>query len=179
MKHPIAVGFLNEDHVNRKTLILGAAILAAFTILLIAGSVLLKEWKARQPEVSHRVPLPRLGYCTPDGLTPCILSFTLDAYGKMAINVLTDGSGSDFHIKVQRGEAEDFYECRKARPYAVRVACMGKAMPAGEPLQFLLVSNQGNLPLAQGTFPIIGLALATPEVIPTPTFVPAFDHPPR
>jgi hypothetical protein len=41
-------------------------------------------------------------------------------------------------------------------------------MPVGETLQFLVISKRKDIPLAEGRFPIIGLALATPEVAPTP-----------
>ncbi len=52
-------------------------------------------------------------------------------------------------------------------------------MPVGEALSFLLVSAEEDMELAEGTFPIIGLAIATPEIFVTPTFIPVFDRPPK
>lgn len=172
-------GISSEDHVNRNRLIAGLIILAVFIFLVISGSALFREWKSRQAQVGHREPLPSLGYCTPEQLTPCILSFSIDTNNRMVINILTDGSSANFHMKIRYGEQERLYECQKARSFAVRISCVGETMPAGEQLQFLMVSNQGNLPLAQGNFPIIGIALATPEPARTPTAIPFFDRPPK
>jgi hypothetical protein len=140
---------------------------------------LLVESRSRQAQVGHREPLPALSYCTPEQLRPCILSFTLDADGRMVINVLRDPSSPDFYITIKQDRGEYTYECLKGRRSSVSTSCTGEPMPVGQPLQFLMASKKESIPLAQGTFPIIGLALATPEPVRTPTAVPSFDRPPR
>jgi hypothetical protein len=57
-------------------------------------------------------------------------------------------------------------------------SCRGETLPIGEPLQFLMLSKK-NIPLAEGSFSIIGLPIATPEIAVTPTFNPDLDRPPK
>jgi hypothetical protein len=147
---------------------------------LVAAPVLRREWKSRQAGTGHREPLPRLAYCSPLQTRPCILSFNLEADGELAINLRTENlSPPDFNIKIRRGESENFYVCRRTSRFSLSVICTGEAMPVGEALQFLMLSKKDNGLLAEGTFPIIGLALATPELASTPTFIPSWDRPPR
>ena len=159
----------------------GVVILVILTIVMIAGSIiLLREWNSRQAQVGHREPLPGLSYCSASQIRPCILSFNLDANRNMVINILTDGSFfSDFYMKVRHEEGEYIYKCQRARQFSINVSCTGETMPVGEPLQFLVVSTGEDIPLAQGSFPIIGLALATPEFAMTPTPIPFFNRPPK
>jgi len=148
-------------------------------ILVISGSViLLKDRNSRQARVSGREPLPRLSYCSSTQNTPCILSFNLKPDGNMVINILADSSSiPDFYMKIRHNESESIFECQKVKGFSTSVACLGRAMPPGEPLQFLVVSRNEDVLLAEGSFPIIGLAVATPEVAPTPTpYVPFNPH---
>jgi len=157
--------------VNRNRWIAWLAILAVFMNLVISGSVLLlRTWNSRQAHVDGREPLPRLSYCSSTQDTPCILSFNLKSDGNMVINILTDSSSApDFYIKIRHKESESIYKCQKVKGFPTSVACVGKAMPPGEALQFLMVSRNEDVLLAEGSFPIIGLAVATPEFAPTPT----------
>ena len=160
---------------------MGLAILAVFVILIISGSILLlRPWTSGHGQIGHRVPLPPIGYCPADQAEPCIVSFTLDPDGTMVINIRTENrSLPTFNLKIKRGEDENFYVCRRANGFSLNIICTGQAMPAGESLQFLLLSKRDNTLLAEGTFPIIGLALATPEPAMTPTIIPAWDRPPK
>jgi hypothetical protein len=156
--------------VNRNQLITGLVILAAFTILVISGSVLVREWNARQAHVGQRKPLPRLSYCSSDQVKPCILSFNLDADKNMVINVLSESPSSvDFYIKIMTSTGENTYQCQRPKGLSNSIACVGQAMPVGEILQFLLVSRREDILLAEGRFPIIGLALSPPEVASSTT----------
>jgi hypothetical protein len=85
----------------------------------------------------------------------------------MLINFLIDRSSPSFYIKIKYKLGENIYQCRKTKGNSTSVSCIGKAMPAGEILQFLLISRSKDITLAEGSFPIIGLALATPEDAPT------------
>lgn len=160
----------NEGHVDRKRLIAGAALFVLLMILCISGSsLLLNEWRGKRGQVGHRIPLAGLGYCSSQQVRPCILSFNLNPGGGMVINVLVRGSTPDFYVRVNHDAGEDTYECRHAGLYSTRVLCTGKTMPVGKTMSFRLVSIEEDTTLAEGSFPIIGMALATPQVYFTPT----------
>jgi hypothetical protein len=162
------MGFIKEVDVNRNRLIVGLVILAALMILMICGSViLLREWKSEQAKVHYRVPIPSLRYCSSDQARPCILSFNLDSDSNMLINILIERSAPSFYLLIKYSSGENIYQCRKTK--GTSASCIGKAMPVGEVLQFLMISKKQKIPLAEGRFPIIGLALATPEIAPTLT----------
>jgi hypothetical protein len=161
-------------------LVVGSVIAAALVILLAAGMLLRGGWGNDQPQIGQRELVPGLGYCTADQMRPCILSFSLDTAGKMVIQIETQSAVSPaFYLKIRREETENVYGCQKAGGFSRTFSCSGKAMPAGEMLQFLMFSRQNDALLAEGKFPIIGLALATPQPATTPTPVPVLEHPPR
>ncbi len=159
--------------------IAAAGLLVILIILCAYGSTMAwREWRNRQQGgLGQREPLPSFGYCNLRQARPCILSFNLDADGDMVIQILTD-SLEDFYIKIKYEEGEHMYVCQRATQYSRNVACTGAAVPVGETLNFLLISKEANTTLAQGSFPIIGLALATPEISVSPTPI-LFDHKPR
>ncbi|MEO7840115.1 MAG: hypothetical protein ABIU06_12260, partial [Anaerolineales bacterium] len=114
--------------------------------------------------MGEREPIPALAYCSSNNARPCIASFSLDSDGKMLVNVLTPGlSFPAFYLKIIHNEAENIYECKKVERFSTSVYCIGEAMPLGEVLQFMLISVDGEVTLAEGSFTIIGLALSTPE----------------
>ena len=156
---------------NRNRLIAGVVILAVFTILMISGSILLlREWKSRQAQVDHRTLIPSLAYCSSKQVRPCILSFTLDSDRNMVINILTSSSSPPgFYIKIRHEAGETLYKCRKVKGFSTSVACTGDALLPGGTLQFLMISTDEEVLLAEGHFPMIGLAIATPEIAMTPT----------
>ena len=165
---------LQGDNVTRKRLILGISIVTVLLILFISGLALWREWKRGQARVDQRFPLQGLAYCSSNPVTPCVVSFSLDADGNMLVNFLTDGAFyPDFYLKIKAGENEHIYVCEKVNTFATSVYCTGKALPVGEVLQFFIISINGDVLLAQGNFPIIGMALAGPGVYlsPTPTSV--------
>lgn len=162
------------DNVTRKRLILWISIVAVLVILAISGLVLWRERKERQARIDQRFPLQGLAYCSSNPITPCIVSFSLDADGNMLVSFLTDGAFyPDFYLKVKVGENEHIYVCEKVNTFATSVYCTGQTLPVGEVLQFFLISINGEVLLAQGNFPILGIALAGPEIFlsPTPTDV--------
>lgn len=156
---------------TRNRLILGISIAVAL-ILIFSALALFQQWKSRQSRVDQRVPLQGLGYCDPDPVTPCVVSFGQDADGNMLVSFLTDGAFyPDFYLKIKAQESEYLYVCDKANRFATSVYCTGKILPVGKTYQFLLFSLNEEILLAQGSFPIIGMALVTPVVLapPTPT----------
>lgn len=150
-----------EAGVNGNRWLTVSVIVAVLIILLIYG---LLWWQGRRPGMGEREPIPALAYCSSNDVRPCIASFSLDADGKMLVNVLTPGlSFPAFYLKIIHNEGENIYECKKLERFSTSVYCIGEAMRLGEVLQFMLISVDGEVTLAEGRFAIIGLALATPE----------------
>jgi hypothetical protein len=116
--------------------------------------------------VDQRSPLQRLAYCSSDQVTPCIVSFSLDANGKMLVNLLTTGAFyPDFYLKIKQGGEQHIYSCQKVSRFATSVYCTGAVLPLGEMFQFSIFSLKEDVLLAEGDFPIIGMALGTPVVL--------------
>ena len=166
---------------NQQRVLAGTFIVVTFMILILTGSILQRrEWKNSQVKIGERELLPALDYCARDGIRPCVVSFSRDATGKMAIHIQTESAFSPaFYLKIRREQIENLYRCQKAGGLSTSFTCSGEAMPVGETLQFLMLSTRDDTVLAEGKFPIIGLALATPEPATTPTVAPVFPHPPR
>lgn len=155
---------------DRKRLIAAAALLVILAgISIFAASLLRSRWESKQGRVGHRIPLQGLSYCSSQQVRPCILSFNLNPQGGMLINVLVHGSTPDFYLRIRHATGEEMYYCEKAGLYSAYVLCTGKTMPIGQTMSFRLVSLEGDATLAEGSFPIIGMALATPDVYFTPT----------
>src|SRR6185503_6376014 len=150
-----------EPSVNRNRLIAASVVIAVLIVLLIYG---LLWWQSRRSGIGQRSPISDLGYCSSNDVRPCIASFSLDLDGNMRVNVLTPGlSFPDFYLKIIHSKGENIYECEKVERFSTSVYCIGEAMRLGEVLQFMLISVDGEATLAEGSFAIIGLALATPE----------------
>ena len=149
------------------------------TLVLLGSINLLRQWSNRQAEIGQREPLQVLSYCSSNQIRPCVLSFSLDAKDKMVIDLLTDHGATNVYLRVRQDERETIYQCQNLQGFSTNLACTGDKLPVGEAFSFVVVSTTDNIPLAEGTFPIIGLAIATPEIFVTPTFIPAFDRPPK
>jgi hypothetical protein len=159
--------------VNRKRLILGVSILVLI-LLTISGLIFFREWRRSQTHVDQRFPLQELKYCSSSPVTPCVVSFSQDADGNMLVSFLTEGAFyPDFYLKITAGETDHIYVCQKVNTFATSVYCTGKILAVGEVLQFFVISLNEDIVLAQGNFPIIGIALAGPVVFspPTPTVI--------
>jgi hypothetical protein len=146
--------------------------IAVLVLLTLSGLALFREWKSRQSRVDQRFPLQGIGYCSSNPVRPCVVSFSQDSDGNMLVNFLTDGAFyPDFYLTIRTGETDHIYVCKKVNKFATSVYCTGKTLPVGEVLQFRIFSVNEEVLLAQGNFPIIGMALATPNVFvpPTPT----------
>lgn len=93
----------------------------------------------------------------------------------MLVNFITEGAFyPDFYLKIKTEQREHLYVCQKVSKFAASVYCTGQKLPVGKEFQFLIFSINEDVLLAQGNFPIIGMALATPGVYvsPTPTSTP-------
>ena len=155
---------------NQRRFTLGISITALLIAAIISGFVWFKKWQSGHAQVNQRYPLQRLSYCSSDQVTPCIVSFSLNAHGDMLVNFLTTGAFyPDFYLKVRRDKNDYIYTCQKVSKFATSVYCTGAAMPLGEVLQFSIFSLKEDVLLAEGNFAIIGLALGTPEIASAPT----------
>ena len=154
---------------NRKRLILGASLAALLILLVVSGLTLFR--RGRPAQVDQRSPLQRLAYCSPDQVTPCIVSFSLDANGKMLVSLFTSGAFyPDFYLKIKQNGEQHIYSCQKASKFATSVYCTGAVLPLGQLFQFSIFSLREDVLLAEGDFPIIGLALGTPVVLASTPF---------
>lgn len=148
----------------------GVISISAVLLLSLSGLVLYRESKTKQSRVEQRFPLQALGYCTSSPVKPCVLSFGLDVDGNMLVNFLTEGAFyPDFYLKIKTDTEEYLYVCEKTSTFATSVYCSGKALPLGQTFQFLILSLNEDVLLAQGNFPIIGVALVTPVDYASPT----------
>ena len=142
---------------------LTASVIVAVIIALLMYGLL--WWQSRASGVGEREPIPALAYCNSNDARPCIAAFSLDPDGKMLVNVLTPGlSFPAFYLQIIHSEGENVYECEKLERFSTSFYCLGEAMRLGEVLQFLLISVEGEVTLAEGRFAIIGLALSTPDL---------------
>lgn len=158
----------------------GLVILIVSLTLLVSAPVIRREWERKQPGTGQREPLPALRYCSPGGISPCVESFLLDPRGGMLIHMQTaDLASPDFNLKIRHAENEKLYVCRRSSWSSLQVTCTGEAMPVGQDLRLQVISKEDDTLLAAGTLPIIGLALATPDLATTPTSVPLSERPPR
>ena len=147
---------------NQNRWLTASVIVAVIIALLIYG---LLWWQSRGTRVGEREPIPALAYCNSNDARPCIASFSLDPDGKMLVNVVTPGlSFPAFYLQIIHSEGENVYECEKLERFSTSFYCLGEAMRLGEVLQFLLISVDGEVTLAEGRFAIIGLALSTPDL---------------
>jgi hypothetical protein len=88
----------------------------------------------------------------------------------MLVNFLTTGAYyPDFYLKIKQDEELHIYSCQKVNKFATSVYCMGAVLPLGEVFQFSIFSLKEDILLAEGEFPIIGMAFGTPVVLPSPT----------
>jgi hypothetical protein len=151
--------------VNHNRWIVGLIIFAVLISLIAVVLVtLLRDLTSSGAQIGQREPLPGLAYCSASQVKPCIVSFSLDADGNMIINLLTERFYSPiFYLKIKHNEGTNIYNCRKTTTSSSSVSCVGQALPPGVAMQFQIISAGENILLAGGYFPIIGLAVATPD----------------
>jgi hypothetical protein len=167
-KHMVFQG----DDVTRKRFLLGVSI---SVVLLISGLIWWRVWRGNQARADQRFPLQELKYCSSNPVKPCVVSFSQDSEGNMLVNFLTDGAFyPDFYLKIKSGENEHIYVCEKVNTFATSVYCTGKVLSVGQVLQFFIISLNEEVVLAQGNFPIIGMALASPQIYLSPTPSPSY-----
>lgn len=155
---------------NRNRLIAGLAVLAVLIILVIVGLGFRLARLKNPPQASKRALVSELTYCNSNDNRPCIVSFSLDADNTMLVNILTpDSPYPDFYLKISNAYEEHKYECQPVEGFPTNVYCTGMEMYPGTVLHFVIISSDAERVLAEGSFAIIGLLLATPGVEVTET----------
>ena len=69
----------------------------------------------------------------------------------------------EFVLVINRFGVETPYECKEAKGISMGVTCAGASQVPGEILQFKVFSTKDGTLLAEGKFPIIGIAISTPR----------------
>lgn len=184
-----------DTFTNRNRLIAGLIILIGLIVLIVYFVASLLSRRTERPRLGHRSPIAALTYCGAELDKLCIVSFSQEVDGTMEVNFqIPDASYPDFILKINHNGEESTYECQRGEDHFTTVVCIGAPQVPGEVLQFKAISKDSNIPLAEGEFAIIGIALFTPEAevtatvegltetpteTPTPTLTaaPAFNTP--
>lgn len=158
---------------NQKRWIIGVVVAVALVCLAL-GVVGIQWWrKSHQATVQQRTLVLKLAYCNSNNARPCIESFSVDAEGKMLVNLLTPASAyPDFYLTISNASTTNRYDCQQVEDFPTNVYCTGAEMYPGEALQFKLIAIEDDAVLAEGSFAIIGLLLPNPaeETTETPAF---------
>lgn len=158
-----------DNRINR--IIAGLAISIVLIILLIYfGATLFTRKGEPRPRLGNRSPVETLAYCGTDDPKLCIVSFNQDDLGQMVVNFQTPNPYyPEFILSITFNRQENLYGCERGKQPLNSMICSGVMQVPGEILQFKVVSKSWGTLLAEGNFAIIGIALATPENIPTAT----------
>ena len=169
---------MSEDiRTQQRWLIAVVAILALVLILVIVALIRSIRPQDGDPRIGHRSPAARLAYCIPQDPNLCIVSFDQMEGGDMLVNFQVPRLFyPEFVLVINRFGVETPYECKEAKGISMGVTCAGASQVPGEILQFKVFSTKDGTLLAEGKFPIIGIAISTPEEILTPTGT-AFETP--
>ncbi|MFZ5884491.1 MAG: hypothetical protein ACOYYI_11990 [Chloroflexota bacterium] len=156
---------------NRKQWMIAGIVL----VLTVIAFLLFPKAESNVPPAASTTPPAELVYCSNEGSKPCVVSFSLDAWDNMFVNLLLpDLTFPAFSLVISRGGEEAFYECQRVS-YALNAAyCAGPKQPPGEPLTLRLIANKDQRLLAEGSlsiiglaFPTLGVAAVTPQETPT------------
>lgn len=98
---------------------------------------------------------------TPEGI--CILSFGRDVAGETLINLfVTPNTLPEFYMQVNKTSGTVVYACEKNEDVESSVYCVGEAVQLGEQVEIILISKDGDIPIATGKF-IVTAILVLPQ----------------
>jgi hypothetical protein len=150
---------------QQRWLITVVALLVILLILVVIG--LIRSIPGRgssDPQLGHRSPAAKLAYCQPEDTQLCIVSFGQIEGGDMLVNFqLPSTIYPPFTLVINRYGVESAYECRRTKGFLGGVTCSGPSQVPGEILQFKVILLRDGTLIAEGKFPIIGIAISTPE----------------
>lgn len=165
---------MSEDiRTQQRWLIAGVAILIILIILVIVALFRSMQGSKSDPQIGSRFPAARLAYCSPGDPGLCVVSFGQVVDGDMMVNFKTPRFlYPEFILVINRYGVESTYACQRVKGLSNGVTCTGASQVPGEVLQFKVIARKDGFLLAEGKFPIIGIALSTPEDVPTETLEP-------
>jgi len=148
-----------------------AIIFLVFAILIVIGLRAIFPQTATDPATANQKhAFAELGYCNASDVKPCIVSFATDTENHMLVNLITPRpTYPEFYLTIANDRIENHYECTRLKDVPTNILCTGPLMYPGEPLHFTLMASDDGRLLAEGSFNIIGLMLATPAIEPTST----------
>ena len=148
-----------------------AIIFVVFAILIIIGlRSIFPHTDVGTESTNQKHAIAELGYCSASDAKPCVVSFSIDTQGSMFIDLVTPrATYPEFYVTITSASANNRYECTRLPNLPTNILCTGPQLNPGEPLHFSLFATDDNRLLAEGTFNIIGLMLATPGVGVTTT----------
>jgi len=137
-----------------------------FAILIVIGlRAIFPQTETDPASANQKHAFAELGYCNSSDLKPCITSFAMDAQSHMLVNLITPRpTYPEFYLTISNAHVENHYECTRLKDVPTNILCTGPQMNPGEPLHFALIATDDERLLAEGTFNIIGLMLAAPDV---------------
>jgi hypothetical protein len=100
----------------------------------------------------------------------CIVNFGANNLNRMVINFQLPKAGyAPFYVKAANRETIGVYTCEVAVAVPTSAYCTGVRTPLGETIDIEVYSTDGDKLIAQGTFLVSAIALATPISLPTIT----------
>lgn len=160
----------SEMATSRNRLIAGLLILLVFFLLICYFLISSLFRKPEQPKIGSHSPVDTLTYCSEDQQGLCIVAFSQILDGDMQVNIQTPYTHyPEFVLTINRNGQESTYTCKPMENSAIGVVCTGASQAPGETLNFKIISKNLGTVLAEGNFPIIGIALITPESPSTET----------
>ena len=157
---------------QQRWLITVVAILVILLILVVIG--LIRSFpnldRGSDPQIGHRSPAVDLADCSPGDTRLCVVSFGQIEGGDMLVNFqLPSTIYPPFVLIINRYGVESTYECKRTKGFLGGMTCSGTSQVPGESLQFKVIALKDGSLVAEGKFPIIGIAISTAEDLHTPT----------
>jgi hypothetical protein len=157
---------------QQRWLVIVVAILIILLILVIIGLVRSIEGPSSdpRPRLGHRSPALKLDYCAPEDMRLCVVSFGQIEGGDMLVNFhLPAVIYPPFTLVIDRFGVESAYQCNRTKGFLGGMTCRGASQVPGEILLFKVFAQSDGALIAEGRFPIIGIAISTPEDLLTST----------
>ena len=168
----------DDIRTQQRWLIAAVAILAVILLLILVAIFRSIKGQDPSPQIGHRSPAAELGYCVSEDPNLCIVSFGQIEGGDMLVNFqLPRPLYPNFSLVINRFGVDSSYECQRMKGLSTGVICTGPSQVPGEMLQFKVFSTKDGTLLAAGKFPIIGIAISTPENSETGTPEEALTEP--
>ena len=164
---------MSSDIRHQQRWLVTVVVLLAILLILVIGG-LARSIQERnsdpRPQIGHRSPAVKLAYCQPEDTRLCVVSFGQIEGGDMQVNFqLPSVIYPPFTLIINRYGVESTYECRRTKGFLRGMTCSGASQTPGEILQFKVFAVKDGSLIAEGKFPIIGIAISTPENISTGT----------